>query len=424
MATETIRTGPHDGPARRSRTRVVVGASLLAAGVVLLAATSGYYLYGKFSRSTLDDLGFEIARPRFAGEGYVQPASAGTGAQVRTAPRTEAVAPREPQSTSADGGMQSGNAPQAAAQAAAGTAAGISAGGTTGDPASPGTSAASRGIASGQTSDAPGEAPSGSSQIGAGTGAESFGQTEDSDGTSQTVRAPAVVATAMPSANVSRTPSSSVTARTTPAAGTDSPDTQRYTSLDTEPTPAPGAARPAEPDPRLAAMEASIAEVRTYSVPTPEDLASAGALATRIRIPAIEVDAVIDELRIRQLGDSLAWETPKKVVGHIPATAKAGAAGQGWYFGHLESPLRGEGNVFARLPEIPELAAGAPIFIFLETADRHYAYQVYVTEVVHEDEIALSDSGEHDITLVTCTPRFYYDHRLLVTAALVGIREA
>ena len=47
-----------------------------------------------------------------------------------------------------------------------------------------------------------------------------------------------------------------------------------------------------------------------------------------------------------------------------------------------------------------------------------------MTEIVYEDDIALTDTGAHDITLVTCTPRFYYDHRLLVTAALVGIREA
>ena len=285
-------------------------------------------------------------------------------------------------------------------------------------------------ISTESTSGVGGVAPPRPSQIGAGADAQSFGQTEDSEGASQTVRTPAAVATVAPSANVSRTPSSSVAARPTPAAGTgssDSPDTQRYTSLDTEPQSSGGVARTPEPDPRLAeiaaAIEASIYEVRTYFVPTPEDLAAGGALAKRIRIPAIEVDAVVDELRIRQLGDSLAWETPKKVVGHIPATAKAGASGQGWYFGHLESPIRGEGNVFARLPEIPELAAGSPIFIFLETADRHYAYQVYVTDVVHEDVIALSDNGAHDITLVTCTPRFYYDYRLLVTAALVGIRE-
>ena len=351
---------------------------------------------------------------------------------MQAPPSTVAVAPNEPPAAAAGAqSAQSGNAPQGAAQAYAGAPAGGAAIVQAPAAAAQPTPAAAPTTPRQSTLGAAGVAPSGPSRIGAGTGADGFGQTEDSDGTSRAVSAPAVVATAVPSANVSRAPSSPVAARTTPAAASDSsdsPDTPRYTSLDTEPPSSGGVARPAEPDPRLAEIEAavaaSIAEVATYFAPTPADLASGGSLAKRIRIPAIEVDAVVDELRIRQLGDSLAWETPKKVVGHIPATAKAGAAGQGWYFGHLESPLRGEGNVFARLPEIPEIAADSPIFIFLETANRHYAYQVYVTEVVHEDEIALSDSGAHDITLVTCTPRFYYDHRLLVTAALVGIREA
>ena len=425
MATETIRTGSRDAPSRKSRARVVVGVSLLAAGVVLLAATGGYYLYGRLARSTLDDLDFEMERPQFAGQGYVGTAPPSAGSPLQAPPQTGVVAPNEPPSAAAGAqSAQSGNASQGAAQAYAGAAAGGAAIVQTPAAAAPTTPRQS-------TLGAAGVAPSGPSRIGAGTGADGFGQTEDSDATSRAVSAPAIVATAMPSANVSRTRSSPVAARTTPAAAadsSDSPDTPRYTSLDTEPPSSGGVARPAEPDPRLAEIEAavaaSIAEVATYFAPTPADLASGGSLAKRIRIPAIEVDAIVDELRIRQLGDSLAWETPKKVVGHIPATAKAGAAGQGWYFGHLESPLRGEGNVFARLPEIPEIAVDSPIFIFLETANRHYAYQVYVTEVVHEDEIALSDSGAHDITLVTCTPRFYYDHRLLVTAALVGVREA
>ena len=411
MATETIRTDSRDGPAGRRRARAAVGVVLLVVGVVVLAATSGYYLYGRFARSNLDDLSFEAERPQFAGEGY-----------GLTAPASEASI-RPPQSTSAVDAPQSTGAPQGVAtvvSASAGAAAGNPAANA---PSAPGLQAAATPSAPDAPSGGAAIAAPGPSQIGAGTGAENFGDTEVPDGTSRPGGTATVVPTAVPrvpassgtpatSAAVSRAPSVSATA-----------DPLQFTSPDTGPA-SVGVARPAEPDPRLAAIEASIAEVSTYSAPTPEDLAYGGALATRIRIPAIEVDAVVDELRIMKLGDSLAWETPKRVVGHIPRTAKAGAAGQGWYFGHLESPLRGEGNVFARLPELPNLAVDSPIYIFLETADRHYAYQVYVTEVVYEDDIALTDTGSHDITLVTCTPRFYYDHRLLVTAALVGIRDA
>ena len=412
MATETIRTDSRDGPAGRRGARAAVGVVLLVVGVVVLAATSGYYLYGRFARSNLDDLSFEAERPQFAGEGYglTTPAS---GASILTPPSTSAV--DAPQSTGAPQGVAT------VVSASAGAAAGNPAANA---PSASGTqAAATERPTAGPSSGSAAVAASGPSQIGAGTGSENFGDTEVPDGTSRPGGTTAVVPTAVPrvpassgtpatSAAVSRTPSVSATA-----------DPLQFTSPDTGPA-SVGVSRPAEPDPRLAAIEASIAEVSTYSAPTPEDLAYGGALATRIRIPAIEVDAVVDELRIMKLGDSLAWETPKRVVGHIPRTAKAGAAGQGWYFGHLESPLRGEGNVFARLPEIPMLAVDSPIYIFLETADRHYAYQVYVTEVVYEDDIALTDTGSHDITLVTCTPRFYYDHRLLVTAALVGIRDA
>ena len=411
MATETIRTGSGERPARAGRARVVVGASLLAAGFVLLAATGGYYLYGRLAWSTLDDLDFAVERPQFAGQGYVLPA-----------PPSAAVAPDEPPSTPAGGGVQPAGASQGAA---AGSTAGGTAGVSVEANASAATPAASGESGAGQSPETARAVPSGPSRMGAGVGGDSFGDTDAPDAASQASGAPPAVATAVPTASVPRAPSGAVAA-STPSTAADTPAPPQNWIYAKEPTPTGGFAKSAEPAPdtRLAAIEASIAEVSTYFAPTLQDLAAAGGLATRIRIPAIEVDAVIDELRIRQLGDSLAWETPKKVVGHIPATAKAGAAGQGWYFGHLESPLRGEGNVFARLPEIPELAAGAPVFVFLETAGRHYAYQVYVTEVVHEDEIALTDSGAHDITLVTCTPRFYYDHRLLVTAALVGIREA
>ncbi len=102
----------------------------------------------------------------------------------------------------------------------------------------------------------------------------------------------------------------------------------------------------------------------------------------------------------------------------------AGGDGQGWYFGHLESPIRREGNVFRRLPEIAGLLksdAGEPIYIFLESQDRKLVYQVYDTRVVPQEELRITESGARDSTLVTWTPRFVYDHRLLVNAALVGV---
>ncbi len=149
--------------------------------------------------------------------------------------------------------------------------------------------------------------------------------------------------------------------------------------------------------------------------------------AVRIRIPVVGIDSDIKELEVIDNGDSRAWETPKHIVGHIPTTGLPGDPGHGWYFGHLESPLAGEGNVFGRLPDLAELFTSreeSPFYVFLESEDLKFAYQIYRTEIIHSNDFALQDSGESDITLVTCYPRFTYDYRLLVTAALVGVRES
>jgi LPXTG-site transpeptidase (sortase) family protein len=147
--------------------------------------------------------------------------------------------------------------------------------------------------------------------------------------------------------------------------------------------------------------------------------------ASRISISSIGLDSKVKELEIVVREDSLAWETPKHVAGHIPTTALPGERGQGWYFGHLESPIRGEGNVFRRLPEIPGLLrSGEPVYILLEAAERQYRYRVYKTELVHQDDLRITNSGDQDITLVTCFPTLVYDHRLLVTAALIGVVES
>ena len=145
--------------------------------------------------------------------------------------------------------------------------------------------------------------------------------------------------------------------------------------------------------------------------------------ALRIRIPAIGVDSDIKELGILDLGDSREYETPKNTVGHIPETANPGLLGNGWFFGHLESPIKGEGSVFRNLPEIPErLRNGDPVYIRFGTEDGEYLYQVTRTHLVHEDDLSLYESDEAAVTLVTCYPRLRYDYRLIVTARLVGVK--
>lgn len=145
---------------------------------------------------------------------------------------------------------------------------------------------------------------------------------------------------------------------------------------------------------------------------------------TRIGIPIIGVDSGVKDLEIVDLGNSQAYENPDNVVGHIPETATPGELGNGWFFGHLESPVKGEGNVFRQLPAIPEyLRDGEPVYITLESDAGIHLYRVAATEVVHEDDLRLYDSDNATITLIACVPRLVYDHRLLVTADLVGVNN-
>ena len=151
-----------------------------------------------------------------------------------------------------------------------------------------------------------------------------------------------------------------------------------------------------------------------------------GSTTSRIAIPLIDVDSGTTELAILNLGDSRAYETPKHLVGHIPQSPNPGEIGNAWYFGHLESPIRGEGNVFHRLPEIPDLLRdGDDVFVELENADgRVFLYRTTRTEVMHQDELKIYGSDIAQITLVACVPRLVYDHRIVVTAELVGIKDA
>ena len=167
---------------------------------------------------------------------------------------------------------------------------------------------------------------------------------------------------------------------------------------------------------------------------TSGDLVARGTLppVTGILIPSINLDASIKELELLSLENALAWETPKNVVGHIPTSANAGEVGRGYFFGHLESPFKGEGSIFRRLPEIPEqLKNGEEVYVILSREDGlQYLYKVFSwdtgrgTEVVSASELRLTDMDEPVISLVTCVPRLAYSHRLIVNAEFVGIQQS
>ena len=144
--------------------------------------------------------------------------------------------------------------------------------------------------------------------------------------------------------------------------------------------------------------------------------------ATRIRIPSIRLDSTVAELGIVELDDQASYQTPDNTVGHIPETSSPGQQGSGWFFGHLESFVAGEGSIFRRLPDITDLIKNDPVDVFIETKDAEYVYRVTRTSQLHESELHLSSADDAQITLVTCWPPRVYDQRILVDATLIAYR--
>lgn len=154
--------------------------------------------------------------------------------------------------------------------------------------------------------------------------------------------------------------------------------------------------------------------------------AELGGLAapTRIEIPSIGLGSTVKALEIVNYGDARGWETPKDVVGHIPNTPNPGEAGTAYLFGHLQSPIKGEGSIFRNLAQIPDLLRkGEDVYVVLQNAeDTEFLYQVSQTTVIPQEDFTLQSSSDSTITLVACVPAYVYDHRLLVTATLVGVK--
>ena len=411
----------------------MAGFALIAAGAILLTASGAYYAYGEVAKSRLGELSYSADRPSPAGLGLSLPPVASAryaldsfGAAGVVSSRSQSQSDQQQGRSATQTVVQSNTPTQQASSAPAGSDTVVEAVGN------------------------PGAAPA------ADTAVRPAGQAVQPAprDRSQPASPKASVAT-LNRGGVSTSPSASAeTSRATEASqtetalvvttdnGSTAPDERSAQpgSVSDGPAPSLSLARPAaapgattdENDggsaPALSIPKAPPtafeAELAKYVPPDSINLGDGPLPAMRIRIPTIAVDSGIKDLELVSVNDSLAWETPKNTVGHIPTTARPAGQGEGWYFGHLESPIRGEGNVFLRLPEIPRLAEAGPVYVVLEDGARSYLYQVYKTEVMHRDQLKISDSGTQDITLVTCVPRFVYDHRLVVTAALVGVKES
>lgn len=141
--------------------------------------------------------------------------------------------------------------------------------------------------------------------------------------------------------------------------------------------------------------------------------------ALRVAIPTIGVDSGIVELGTTydERGE-LVWETPKHAVGHHLGTANPGESGNVVLSGHISSPIRREGNIFSRLPQ---LKLGESVL--LETEDGLYTYRLVSRDIVEPTEVSVMDPTPTPIlTLITCYPDWVYSHRLVLTAEPIAFQ--
>ena len=69
-----------------------------------------------------------------------------------------------------------------------------------------------------------------------------------------------------------------------------------------------------------------------------------------------------------------------------------------------------------------KLRNGEEVNVITANGARQYLYRVTATEVVHQDDMQLWESGVATIHLVSCVPSLVYDHRLIVTGELIGVK--
>lgn len=146
----------------------------------------------------------------------------------------------------------------------------------------------------------------------------------------------------------------------------------------------------------------------TTTLPAPvlvsEDPAPAGSAFAAIRIPKIDVDAVVFE--------GVDTATLREGPGHMPGTALPGQPGNAVVSGHRTT----YGRPFF---DVDLLVAGDVIEV--ESAAGTHTYTVRELLVVDPTDVWVADPREGAwLTLTTCEPKFSARQRLVVVAELTG----
>jgi sortase A len=151
----------------------------------------------------------------------------------------------------------------------------------------------------------------------------------------------------------------------------------------------------------------------------------------RIIIPALGLDAPVQPMGWRVVGDHTEWELPDNAAGHHIDSAFPGESGNVVISGHHNIG----GRVFAQISRIgePGVAFGLGDEIILEDeVVRRFVYRVTGWRRIPEKGASPADRQENasyliqtdspQLTLITCWPADSNTHRVIIMAALTEIR--
>ena len=150
----------------------------------------------------------------------------------------------------------------------------------------------------------------------------------------------------------------------------------------------------------------------------------------RIRIPAVGLDAPVQPMGWRVVGDHTEWEVPADAAGRHIDSAFPGEAGNVVISGHHNI----DGSVFAAISPIGE--PGVPLgpgdaILLTDDAGREIVYRITDWQRLSESGASVAARKQNagylqptdfpQLTLITCWPANSNTHRVIITATLTDI---
>ena len=140
--------------------------------------------------------------------------------------------------------------------------------------------------------------------------------------------------------------------------------------------------------------------------------------ATRLSIPSLGIDAKSAALRVT--GASVVnYASGINPSGQLATSANPGERGAMWFFG----PAGKGSNSFGGLTKAPELLVdGEDVLLVVGNGSQEYLYLGTHTDVIHSSALQLSSTDRATVHLVVPVPTGLYDHFLVLSGELVGMR--